>query len=135
MKKEEYILKYGHEAWEARLSKARRTRIMNKVDKGLKVKKINYIEQQELMRNQWIEDNGTKCRSRLSGDVLIARQKIRHAHYVKWRGGADLDIHHEWIGDTAGYKGVALVERAAHKRGNINVVILLEGVITEFERR
>lgn len=139
MKKEEYIRKYGPVAWEARLSKARRTRIKNKVDTGLKVEKEltteNYIEQQELMREQWKKDNRTKCRSRLSEDVLRERQKIRHDHYVKWGGGIDLDIHHGWIEDTADYQGVALVEREPHRRGVINVVIPLEGVITEFERR
>ena len=139
MKKEEYIRKYGPAAWEAKLSKARRTRITNKVDKGLKDKKEskteNYIEQQELMRVQWKKDKGTKRRSRLSEDVLMERQKIRHAHYIKWGGGIDLDIHHGWIGDTADYQGVALVERDAHRRGIINIVIPIEGGITEFERK
>lgn len=138
MKKEEYIRKYGPAAWEARLSKTGRTRIKNKVDKGLKIKKESpketYTEQQELLRDQWKKENGIKLKPRLNECAQKERNKIRQAHYVKW-GSPDLDIHHERISDTANYHGVALVERAAHQHGIINIVILLEGVITEFTKK
>jgi hypothetical protein len=138
MKKEEYIRKYGPAAWEERLSKTRRTRVKNKVDKGLKIKnesnKGNQTDQQESLRDQWKKENGAKFRSRLNECVLQERNKIRQAHHAKW-GSADFDIHHEWSEDTADYRGVALVERTPHRHGVIKVVIPLEGVITNFARR
>lgn len=138
MKKEEYIRKYGPAAWEERLSKTRRTRVKNKVDKCLKIKneseKGNPTDQQESLRDQWKKENGAKFRPRLNECVLKERNKIRQAHYVKWRS-PHFDVHHEWVGDTADYRGVALVERIAHRHGIINVVIPLEGVITEFTRK
>ena len=39
-------------------------------------------------------------------------------------------IHHEWIPETADYRGVALVEKEQHMHGYIDVIQILEGEIT-----
>lgn len=66
------------------------------------------------------------------------RIRIRHGYY--WRPYKRLiapksQIHHEWIPNTAKYKGVALVEANAHRYRVIDVILILEGEITLFTER
>ena len=42
----------------------------------------------------------------------------------------DSQIHHEWIPETADYRGVALVEKDQHIHGFIDIIRILEGEIT-----
>lgn len=139
MKKEAYIRKYGIAEWEARLAKSQRTRVNNRINKAHEIQdelqKLDPSEQQEILREMWKSDNGNKLRSRLPENIIVDRNKIRQAHNAKWGRSKNLDCHHEWIGDTAEYTGAALVEREAHRHGRINVVVILKGAITEFERR
>jgi hypothetical protein len=137
MKKEEFIRKKGTAAWEAQLAKSRRTQLRNRVNKAREAQeefqKLHYSEQQEILRDMWKKREGHYSRSGLPQNITAARNKIRQAHCAKWPSDV-LDHHHEWIEDTAEYTGVALVEREAHRHGIINVVTLLEGVITNFSR-
>ena len=65
------------------------------------------------------------------------RNKIRVNHRNHYRPfkqiiAPESQIHHEWIPDTADYRGVALVEADQHMHGFIDVIQILEGEITIF---
>jgi len=65
------------------------------------------------------------------------RNKIRSKHGYKWRPykhiiAPNSQIHHQWLPGTAGYTGVALVEKDQHIHGFIKVIQILEGEITLF---
>ena len=62
------------------------------------------------------------------------RNSVRDKHGFKWRAYKNIiapesQIHHEWIPETADYKGVALVETDQHMHGIIDVIEILEGEI------
>lgn len=42
-------------------------------------------------------------------------------------------LHHEWVANSADYRGVALVEKDQHMHGVIDVIQILEGKITFME--
>jgi hypothetical protein len=46
-----------------------------------------------------------------------------------------LELHHQWIPETADYTGLALVEAKPHKHGIIDVIQILEGAITVFSEK
>lgn len=63
------------------------------------------------------------------------RNKIRMKHANQYRPfkqiiAPDSQIHHEWIPETAEFRGVALVEKDQHMHGFIDVIKILEGKIT-----
>jgi len=63
------------------------------------------------------------------------RHRIRRRHGKRWRKykqiiAPDSQLHHEWIPETAEYRGVALVEAKAHQYGIIDVILILDGKIT-----
>ena len=63
------------------------------------------------------------------------RSKVRSKHRWKWLPykqiiAPESQIHHEWIPETANYRGVALVEKDQHMHGIIDVIHILEGEIT-----
>lgn len=65
------------------------------------------------------------------------RNSIRNKHRSRYRKykqiiAPDSQIHHEWIGGTAEYQGMALVEKYQHQYGFIDVIQILEGEITLF---
>ena len=65
------------------------------------------------------------------------RNIIRGKHQRKWKLykdfiAPDSQLHHQWLPETADYRGVALVEANQHMRGIIDVIQILEGEITLF---
>ena len=63
------------------------------------------------------------------------RNRIRNKHRHQYRRFKHIiaptsQIHHEWIPGTTEYRGTALVETNQHQHGFIDVIRVLEGVIT-----
>ena len=63
------------------------------------------------------------------------RERIRMRHGYHWRPYKKLvapnsELHHEWVPKTSEYRGLALVERDAHRYGRIDVIQVLSGEIT-----
>jgi hypothetical protein len=63
------------------------------------------------------------------------KNKIRIKHGRQYRPykqiiAPESQIHHEWLPDSAKYKGVALVEKDAHMHGIVDVIEILDGEIT-----
>jgi hypothetical protein len=130
MGKEEFIKRYGEEAYEKKLEQNRQ-RTLNNPD---------------IVRNQ----NRKQCRK--SGEFYLKtrkyqtthlqgkRNKVRNNHRWMWGRYKKLiapgsQIHHEWVTGTAEYKGVALVEKDPHIHGIIDVIQILEGKITLFSEK
>ena len=64
-----------------------------------------------------------------------SRNRIRGKHRRQYKPYKDIialesQIHHEWVPETAEYRGVALVEADAHMHGFVNVIEILDGEIT-----
>ena len=63
------------------------------------------------------------------------RHKVRNKHGNLWRRFKNIiapgsQIHHQWRKNSAGYDGVALVEKDQHQHGIIKPIVILEGQIT-----
>lgn len=140
--KDEYIAKYGEEAYARHLIHGRKWRKKN-------------LEMTREMIKGWTGRNSEKVieygrqRCRKGGEyyeraleyqrtgLRRERNKIRRKHGDMWRlykriiapGSV---LHHQWQPDSAEYDGVALVEEDKHQHGIIDVIQILEGEITLF---
>lgn len=90
-------------------------------------------------RNQEVDRKGGKYYEkhntwRMQG-IPHDRDLVRMKHRRKWRSykqiiAPETQLHHQWLPDTANYRGVALVEKNQHMHGFIDVIQILEGEIT-----
>ena len=125
MKKVEHIEKYGIEAYEKKRQKGREW----KEENPEKVK----------ASNQEVHRKGGKYYQHTIGHMMSGlpheRKKVRGRHQNLFRPykqiiAPESQIHHEWMAETANYRGVALVEKKQHQYGFIDVIQILEGKIT-----
>jgi hypothetical protein len=68
-----------------------------------------------------------------------ARNRIRMKHNREFKEikdtlAVEVELHHEWVPDTSEYRGMAFVEKDAHRNGFIDVILLLDGEITSHGR-
>jgi hypothetical protein len=140
MKKEEFIARSGEDAWQKMLARNRAWR--EEHPEQVKAINKNYKEEhpeQVIANNQELCRKGGKrydqqleyMRIGIQGD----KNKIRGKHNKQYKPykeiiAPDSQIHHEWIPDTAEYRGVALVEKDAHMHGFVDVIEILDGKIT-----
>lgn len=124
MKKEEYIRKFGEDAYERKLEDNRKYR-----GKGgpSYEKKLASARKGGLGYAHLLEYNGRRLRH--------GRNLIRQRHRGRWTKYKNIvaprsEIHHEWIPGTVNYRGVALVEADKHHYGIIDVIQILGGEIT-----
>ena len=125
MKKVEYIEKHGIEAYEkikARSEKWRR----------------DHPEEAEEQQHEICRKGGKyyerRLKYRLTG-IPHEKDLVRGKHRRIWTPykqiiAPESQIHHEWLPETANYRGVALVEKEQHRYGIIDVIQILEGKIT-----
>ena len=124
MNKEAFIAQYGEGAYMKMLA---RSNAWNKAHPEIM-----------LMRDREQHRKGSKYyakkllynRTGLRGE----RKRVRSMHASKWRKYKSIiapgsQIHHEWIPETAKYRGVALVEKDQHMHGFIDVIKIFEGEI------
>jgi hypothetical protein len=140
MKKEDFIAKYGEEKYKKRVEQSREYYKEHREE--LKPRKKKYREEhlgQTAAYNRETNRKGGKRydktleydRTGLRGE----RNAIRNKHQKQYRLykniiAPDSQLHHEWIVDTAEYRGVALVEATPHQYGIIDVIQILDGKIT-----
>ena len=140
MNKEEIIERYGEAAYARQLGQNRAWNKAHPEEAKAAAKKYReeHLEEviadsQEASRkggkryDKTLEDNRTGLRG--------ARNRIRNKHRNQYRPykmiiAPDSQLHHEWIPRTAEYRGVALVEKDAHMHGFVDVIEILDGVIT-----
>jgi hypothetical protein len=125
MNKEEFISRYGEEGYEKMLEQ---TRVWQKEHpEELKVRSQKQCRKDGKYYDKKVE----YMRTGLQGE----RQRIRMKHGNQYRTfkmiiAPDSEIHHEWIPQTAEYRGLALVEANPHQYGIIDVIVILDGTIT-----
>lgn len=139
MNKEEYIKKHGKAAYEKQQQQTRDWRIANP-DK-VKATSAKHNPESNRKNNPEISRKDGKYYKRrrqyqMDG-VPHERELVRgkhQRHYTQYKKIIDPEgltqIHHEWIPETADFRGVALVEKDQHQHGYIDVIQILEGEIT-----
>lgn len=68
------------------------------------------------------------------------RNRIRRLHAGRYRPfkkiiALESQLHHQWQPGSAGYDGVAIVEKNQHQHGFVDVIRILEGEITLFTEK
>ena len=155
MNKQEYIKYYGEEGWRNLLEKQKEYYKQNKERKkrySNEYRKV-HVEKYKGYKKHWALRNPDKIKQTRNNQCrktglfyernLIkehtglrgARNKIRSKHANVWRKYKgnwliETQIHHEWIEGTAGYRGIAIVDKMEHQYGIINPIKILEGEIT-----
>lgn len=146
MKKDEFIAKYGEEAYKKQLAKnclraAEWHQAHQEEHNASKRDWRNAHPEEVKARNREICRKGGKYYDKMlkykQTDLQRKKNKIRKNHNLEFREIKDtlaeeVELHHEWIGDTAEYRGVGFVEKVAHQHGYIDVILLLDGEITLF---
>ena len=144
MFKEDYIAKYGEEAYERKLE---RSRVWHKAHREKVKKQIREWERKTPEKVKAGNRRTNREKNRKNGKfyekileykrtgIQGEKNKIRHRHkhgYAPFKRiiAPDSRIHHEWIPTTAHYRGVALVEAKPHRYGIIDVIEILDGEIT-----
>lgn len=155
MKKEEYIKKYGEKVYLKYRKQTEDWKTANHMRAQENKRKWAAANVKKLSAKvrEWRTANPEKA---LSNDHEACRKEgRRYEHYLKYnstglRGkrnnirrkhrqrwglfkqiiAPNSQIHHEWIPETADYRGVALVETDPHLYGFIDVIQILEGEIT-----
>ena len=144
--KEEFIRRYGIKAWGRAIQQAREWQrdhpkeVRKRCQKWYRahpeqVKARNQKVGRELSRKggKYYEAKVLYQSTGLQGE----RGKIRRKHAGHYRPykriiAPETQIHHEWLPETADYRGVALVEKDQHQHGFVDVIQILEGEITLF---
>lgn len=140
MNKEETIERYGEDAWDKHLAQNRAYYKAHKED--VKARNKEYREEHPEEVKAYNNEIGRKCGKHydkhlkdMQTGLQGARNRIRIKHRTKYKQYKDIiatesQIHHEWIPETAEYRGIALVEKEPHQYGIINVIQILDGKIT-----
>lgn len=138
MMKEEYIEKYGEAAYEKQREQTRGWHKKHP-EKGRESSQLWRGTHKEEAKEYQKTCKGTKryeqhCKYRSTG-IPHKKDLVRSKHrrcYTPYKQiiAPDSRLHHEWLPETASYRGVALVEKDQHQHGYIDVIQILEGEIT-----
>lgn len=140
MKKKERILRYGEEAYQEAKNQGRARYTKHHEEDNKRSAKWRETHPKELITSA--KDRGRKG-GKYYGKALeymrtglpYKRNLVRHNHRRKWNPfkriiAPKTQIHHEWVPETANYRGVGLVEPDQHIYGYIDVIQILEAEIT-----
>lgn len=155
MKKEEYIRKYGKAAWEKKLQQTREWQKTHReeIRESNRLWQLNNPEKVRAQRRLYAHNHPDKIKAKNQEETCKGgkyyerrlkyesiglpydRKLVRSMHrnrYLPYKQiiAPDSQIHHEWIPETANYRGVALVEKDPHMHGFVDVIRILEGEIT-----
>ena len=88
----------------------------------------------------WFEKHPEHKSKDVKGGIRNGRQTARNKSWALWNPykkiiAPESILHHEWIPETAEFRGLALVDTMKHDEGIIDVIQILEGEITLFEDR
>ena len=142
MNKAEYIKKYGEGAYSKILQRSRdfhtqyhEESLKQKRDwRAANPEKAKVVNREISRKGGKYYESALKYRTMgIPGEKNAIRCKHR-AQYTPYKKIIDPEgltqIHHEWLLDTADYRGIALVEVNQHMHGYIDVIQILEGEIT-----
>jgi hypothetical protein len=140
MKKAETIERYGEDAYARQLEQRQAYYKAHREEEIVRVKKYNEEHPEEVIaKSQEQHRKGGKYYDKhlkdqqtgIPGDKNKIRGKHRKQyHPYKMIIAPGSQIHHEWVPETAEYRGVALVEAEQHIHGFVDVIEILDGKIT-----
>ena len=140
MKKEERIRRYGKAAWEKHNQQSREWNEKNpeKVRTSVRLYALRNPEKVKAKNREKGRKGGKyyeKAKEYDRTGLRRERNLVRGKHGQRYRPYKKImapksQIHHEWLPETANYRGVALVEKDAHMYGFVDVIQILEGKIT-----
>lgn len=140
MKKAERIKRYGEEAYEKHLAQTRAWYKAHREEEKVKVRawREENPEKERAIQHEKSRKGGKCYDKKLEYNktgIPGEKMKIRRKHNKEYKPFKDIiapdsQIHHEWIPQTAEYRGVALVEKDPHQYGIIDVIQILDGKIT-----
>ena len=142
MKKEERIKRYGEVAYQKEKKQGRGRYAKHRAEYNERGAKWREAHPDEVIA--WAKERSRKGGKYYDKTVeymrtglQYKRNLVRHTHRRKWNPfkriiASKSQLHHEWISETADYRGVALVEKDQHMYGFIDVIQILEGEITLF---
>ena len=140
MNKEEYIARYGCEAYDKMLAQTRAWQKAHLEEENARLKKYKEEHQEQVTadRQEQYRKGGRRYAKNLEYQktgIPGEKNKIRKKHRKQYRPykriiAPDSQLHHEWIPKTSDYRGVALVEKEQHMYGFIDVIEILDGKIT-----
>ena len=142
MRKKEYIKKYGKEAYEKMYQRSRGWRETHRKEgkEHARLQRLNNPNEAKANNQEGSRKGGKYYEKRLRYNrtgVQGMRGRVRGGHWRQYYAykqiiAPESQIHHQWLPNTADYKGVALVEKEQHMHGFIDVIQILEGEITVF---
>ena len=129
MKEEEFIRRYGKEAYE-KMRQQSRERM--KLWAAANPDEVRRNSQEQCRSGGKYYEKGRQYK--MTG-IQHEKDLIRQKHLRIWTPfkqiiAPDSVLHHEWLPETANYRGAALVEKKQHQYGYIDVIQILEGEIT-----
>lgn len=140
MIKAEIIERYGKEEHEKRLQRAQEWRANNQERSKQTGRewRESHPEQVKAFNQEQNRKGGKRYEKRKAHKMQgIPHEKelVRGKHHRIWTPykkiiAPESVMHHEWIPETADYRGVALVEKDQHQYGRIGVIQILGGEIT-----
>jgi hypothetical protein len=129
MKKEEIIKRYGKTEYEKQLEQGRERDKRYREENPEKMIANNHEKNRR--GGKYYEYMLDHNKLGLRGERNKIRTKHRHEfREIKDTLAQEVELHHEWIGETSEYRGLAFVEANAHRQGIIDVILLLDGKIT-----
>ena len=141
MKKEEFIRKYGVEAYEKQQQQSREwlrehpeeKREWNRLWRLDHPEEVKANDKETRKGGKYYEKHKQYKMTGLPHEKTLVRQK----HQGIWTPykkiiAPESILHHEWLPNSADFRGVALVETDQHQHGYIDVIQILEGKITLF---
>ena len=125
MKKDKIIKKHGEEGYKKYKKERAKWSLTHR--EGI-------LERQRKRDRKGTESYERKRLYQMAG-IPYTKRLIRGKHQEQWKPFKQIIapnsvLHHEWIPNTADYRGVALVEKNQHQHGFIDVIQVLEGEIT-----
>ena len=140
MNKEEFIKKYGEDAYEKHQEVGKQWKVANKKRERATEKQWRLFHPEKVKHiNKEISQKGGKYyeqhkQYKMAGlqhekELVRGIHKRLHMPFKKIVAPKS-QLHHEWISETANYRGVALVEADPHIHGYIDVIQILQGEIT-----
>ena len=125
MEKKEIIARYGKAEYKRRVKKTREWALSNPEKK----------KESDQQANRKIGKRYFKTLAYYKTELRGQRHRIRSNHGYLYRSfkqiiAPESAIHHEWVPESAEYRGVALVEKDTHQYGIVDVIKILDGKIT-----
>lgn len=140
MMKVEIIRRYGEAAYEKMRQQSRRWKVQHREEHNASSRKWDAANPRKVLARhhetgrkggKYYEKNLEYKRTGLQGERnRIRRKHAKQYHPFKQIIAPESQIHHEWIPDTANFRGVALVEKDQHIHGYVDVIKIIEGEIT-----